>query len=58
MSSKKKTEKKKEERTVEERLDQLEKDVEQLTFEYRKLLMWKKLQAIKSLPKPHGEPPL
>jgi len=37
---------------------QLEKDVEQLTFEYRKLLMWKKNQAIKNLPKPHGEHPL
>ncbi len=39
-----------EERSVEERLDQIEKDVEHLTFTLRELLTWKRNQATKSLP--------
>ena len=37
-------------KTVEERLTQAEKDIQQLTFVYKELLTWKRNQATRSLP--------
>ena len=43
-----------EERSVEDRLDQIEKDIEELAFGFRELLTWKRNQATRSLPTQHS----